>query len=134
MRYSRRRDTDDHDALAAGPGHRRISQGTQTSGTPQAACTAEQAPRGDRRRLPRAGQRDTGVRVVRIRPRAAPGARQDAAGDREYVVQWWATGRWRGYWCGPGRTRPRGPVDQPYLAGPDGKPVRGTERVQVWDR
>src|ERR1035438_555714 len=36
MRWSRRKDTDDHDGLTADPGHRR-RQGTQTSGTPQAA-------------------------------------------------------------------------------------------------
>lgn len=37
MRWSRRKDTDDHDALTADPGQRRSSQGTLASGTLQAA-------------------------------------------------------------------------------------------------
>jgi hypothetical protein len=102
---------------------------------PLATDDTEQADRAARRRLARAGLPDTGVRVVRIRrpPRAA--ARPDTAeGGREYDVQWWVSGHWHRYWCGPGRARPEDRWIAPYLAGPDDKPVRGTERVQVWDR
>jgi hypothetical protein len=103
---------------------------------PLAAQSAEEAPRGTRRRLARAGLPDTGVRVVRVRRREqSPGPRRDApGGGRDYDAQWWVTGHWRRYWCGPGRTRPEDRWIDPYLAGPDDKPVRGTERVRVWDR
>jgi hypothetical protein len=57
-----------------------------------------------------------------------------AGSAREYGVQWWVGGHWRTYWCGPGRSRPEERWIDPYLAGPDGKPVHGTERVNVWDR
>jgi hypothetical protein len=102
---------------------------------PLAALSAEQAIRPARHRLARAGLSDAGVRVVRIRRRERPPARRDPAdGGREYDVQWWVTGHWRRYWCGPGRVRPEDRWIAPHLAGPDGKPVRGTERVHVWDR
>jgi hypothetical protein len=86
-------------------------------------------------RLARAGLPDTGVRVVRIRRRKPPlGGRRGTGVGRDYSVQWWVGGHWRTYWCGPGRTRPEDRWIAPYLAGPDGKPIRGTERVRVWDR
>ncbi|HUZ52974.1 MAG TPA: hypothetical protein VMU94_10660 [Streptosporangiaceae bacterium] len=102
---------------------------------PLAAETTERADRAARRRLARAGQPDTGVRVIHIR-RAERGQPPSgtAGGTREYGVQWWVGGHWRTYWCGPGRTRPEDRWIDPYLAGPEDKPVRGTERVQVWDR
>jgi hypothetical protein len=102
---------------------------------PLAAQATEQADRPTRRRLTRAGLPDTGVRIVRIRRRERPPGRRDSTGARrEYDHQWWVTGHWRTYWCGPGRTRPEGRYITEYLAGPDDKPVRGTERVRVWDR
>lgn len=68
-------------------------------------------------------------------PPQRPASHRDVAGDgRECDHQWWVSGHWRRYWWGPGRTRPEDRFIWPHLAGPDDKPVRGTERVQVWDR
>jgi hypothetical protein len=102
---------------------------------PLAAETTERADRAARRRLARTGQSAPDVRVIHIR-RAERGQPPSgsAGGAREYGVQWWTAGHWRTYWCGPGRARPEDRWIDPYLAGPEGKPVRGTERVQVWDR
>jgi hypothetical protein len=102
---------------------------------PLAQETAQPAGRAARRRLARAGLPDSGVRVIHIRRREHGLARPAGSpGAREYRVQWWTTGHWRTYWCGPGRRRPEDRWIDPYLAGPDGKPVHGTERVKVWDR
>jgi hypothetical protein len=103
---------------------------------PLAEQTTERASRPARRRLARDGLPAPDVRVVHIR-RSARQAGQHAAGDsssREYGCQWWVNGHWRTYWCGPGRRRPEDRWISPYVAGPEGKPVRGTERVRVWDR
>jgi hypothetical protein len=102
---------------------------------PLTAETTERADRAARRRLARAGQPAPDVRVIRVR-RAGRGQPTSgtAGGTREYGVQWWVSGHWRTYRCGPGRSRPEDRWIDPYLAGPDGKPVRGTERVRVWDR
>jgi hypothetical protein len=101
---------------------------------PLAAHETEHADRAARHRLARAGLPDTGVRVVRIRRPQRPAGRSETADGREHDVQWWVSGHWRRYWCGPGRARPEDRWIAPYLAGPDDKPVRGTERVNVWDR
>ena len=88
-----------------------------------------------RRRLARAGETATDVRVIHIRRREhAHADRPGGEGSREYSCQWWVNGHWRTYWCGPGRKRPEDRWISPYLAGPEDKPVRGTERVRVWDR
>jgi hypothetical protein len=102
---------------------------------PLAAETTQRADRAARRRLARAGQPAPDVRVIHIRraERAQPQSGR-ARGTREYEVHWWVGGHWRTYWCGRGRRRPEDRWIDPYLAGPDDKPVHGTERVQVWDR
>jgi hypothetical protein len=101
---------------------------------PLADQTAEQPIRAARHRLARAGLPDASVRIVRIRRRERPAVRREPGGSRDYHVQWWVTGHWRRYWCGPGRTRPEDRWIAPHLAGPDDKPVRGVQRVRVWDR
>jgi hypothetical protein len=103
---------------------------------PLAEQTRERAPRAARRRLARAGQAAQDIRVIHIRrSHHAPAARAGSDGSgREYSCQWWVGGHWRTCWCGPGRTRPEDRWIAPYVAGPDDKPVRGTERVRVWDR
>jgi hypothetical protein len=102
---------------------------------PLAAETTQRADRAARRRLARTGQAAPDVRVIHIR-RAERGQSPSsrAWSTREYGVQWWVGGHWRTYWCGPGRSRPEDRWIAPYLAGPEGKPVHGTERVKVWDR
>jgi hypothetical protein len=101
---------------------------------PLAACTEEQALRGD---PPPAGPREPARHRSPGHPHPPPRAparpRQDGGGSREHGVQWWVTGHWRTYWCGRGRTRREDRWIAPYLAGPDGKLVRGTDRVRVWD-
>jgi hypothetical protein len=102
---------------------------------PLARETTEQADRAARRRLARAGQPASDIRVIHIRrsehaPRASAG--HGPARDQDH--QWRVGAHWRTYWCGPSRHRPEDRWIDPYLAGPDDKPVRGTERVRVWDR
>jgi hypothetical protein len=102
---------------------------------PLAEHTRERASRPARRRLQRAGQPVPDVRVIHVRrPEHVHTDGDRGDGSREYNCQWWVNGHWRTYWCGPGRRRPEDRWISPYLAGPDGKPVRGTERVRVWDR
>jgi hypothetical protein len=102
---------------------------------PLAQETAERASRAARRRLARAGLPAPDVSVIHIRRkergRPSPPAASPSPGHGH---QWWVGGHWRTYWCGPGRHRPEDRWIDPYLAGPDGAPVRGTERVRVWDR
>jgi len=102
---------------------------------PLAAETIQRADRAARRRRARAGPPPPPNRGMHIR-RAERGQSPSggAGGTREYEVQWWVGGHWRTYWCGPGRRRPEDRWIDPYLAGPEGKPVHGTERVRVWDR
>jgi hypothetical protein len=90
---------------------------------PLAAETTQRADRAAAVGWPAQASPPPDVRVIHIRRSA-----------REYAVQWWTAGHWRIYWCGPGRRRPEERWIDPYLAGPDGKPVHGTERVNVWDR
>lgn len=102
---------------------------------PLAVRDTEHADRAARHRLARAGLPDADVRIIRVRRPQRPASDRDVAGSgREYDHQWWVRGHWRRYWCGPGRARPEDRFIWPHLAGPDDKPVRGTERVQVWDR
>jgi hypothetical protein len=101
---------------------------------PFAAETTERADRAARRRLARAGQPAPDVRVIDIRRAERGRPPSGSAGSaREHAVQWRTAGHWRTYRRGPGRARPENRRIDPYLAGPDGRPVRGTERVQVWD-
>jgi hypothetical protein len=102
---------------------------------PLAEQTRERASRPARRRLARDGITSPSVRVIHVRRSQHPAAgRGDGDPARQYSCQWWVNGHWRTYWCGPGRQRREDRWISPYVAGPDGKPVRGTERVQVWDR
>jgi hypothetical protein len=102
---------------------------------PLAARDTEHANRAARHRLARASLPDTGVRIIRVRRPQRPASHRDTVeGGREYDHQWWVRGHWRRYWCGPGRARPEDRFIWPHLVGPDDKPVRGTERVQVWHR
>lgn len=102
---------------------------------PLAQETTERADRAARRRLARAGQPAPGIRVIHIRRKEhARTPASDLGLSREHDHQWWVRGHWRTYWCGPGRHRPEDRWIDPYLAGPDDKPVRGTDRVKVWDR
>jgi hypothetical protein len=102
---------------------------------PLTELTLKRAPRAARRRLARAGQAEPSVRVVHVRRREHAVARGgDEAASRQYGCQWWVNGHWRTYWCGPGRHRPEDRWISPYLAGSDDMPVRGVERVNVWDR
>ena len=102
---------------------------------PLAAETTQRADRAARRGSPaRASPPPTsGSSTSAAAQRAQPPSGR-AGSTREYEVQWWVGGHWRTYWCGPGRRRPEDRWIDPYLAGPDDKPVHGTERVKVWDR
>jgi hypothetical protein len=101
---------------------------------PLAEIAEETAIRAARRRLARAGLPEAGVRVVRIRRPKRKVSSTPSQGGREYSCRWPVTGHWRTYWCGPGRTRPEEVWIDEYVAGPEDKPIRGAERVMVWDR
>ncbi|TDC79884.1 hypothetical protein [Actinomadura sp. 7K507] len=102
---------------------------------PLAAHRTERAPRPARRRLQRAGRPDGQVRLVHVRrPQRTPVQPPEGRNGREYSVQWWVEGHWRRYHVGPGRARVERRWISPYLAGPDDKPIKGTQRIKVWDR
>jgi hypothetical protein len=102
---------------------------------PLASHDTDRAPRPARRRLQRAGLPTGDVRLIHVRRlQRRPAPPRAAQGDREYSVRWWVDGHWRRYHCGPGRQRIERRWISPYLAGPDDKPVRGTQQVKVWDR
>lgn len=101
---------------------------------PLASHGTERALRPARRRLAKAGLPADDVRLVRVR-RPEPRVPDSFQGSgREYSVRWWVEGHWRRYHCGPGRERVERRWISPYLAGPDDKPIRGVQRVKVWDR
>lgn len=101
---------------------------------PLAQQSTERAPRPARRRLEKAGLPVSDVRLVHVRRSERRPAQAAGSTDRDYSCRWWVGSHWRRYHCGPGRTQVERRYIQPYLAGPDDKPVRGTERVKVWDR
>jgi hypothetical protein len=104
-------------------------------GQPLASTTTERTPAPVRHRLRRAGAPTGDVQIIHLRRRRSP-AQGSAAGrpERDRQWQWWVSGHWRRYHCGPGGQRVERRYILDYLAGPDDKPVRGTERVRVWDR
>lgn len=99
--------------------------------------------KGIRRAYSRAKRPVPQVRLVelRLRPRQAPRTAQSVAAGRTYSVRWLVGGKdglgfWRTYWLKPGSARCQctTPPDIehrerrwifPYIAGPDGKPVKG---------
>lgn len=102
---------------------------------PLAAQETERALRPARRRLSKAGLPTSEVRLVRVRrPDHRPASPGSGQSGRAYSVRWWVDGHWRRYHCGPGGERIERRWISPYLAGPDDKPVHGTERVKIWDR
>jgi hypothetical protein len=101
---------------------------------PLAQQSTERAPRPARRRLEKAGLPFSDVRLVHVRRSQRRPTRAADPSDRDYSCRWWVGSHWRRYRCGPGRRKVERRYIQPYLAGPDDKPVRGTERVKVWDR
>jgi hypothetical protein len=111
---------------------------------PLTTHSTQRPPRPARRRLQRAGLPTGDVQLLHVRrpdrrAPAAPHAEEGSdtggeAGGRQYSVRWWVGGHWRRYHTGPGRQRLVRRWIDPYLAGPDDKPVQGTERVKVWDR
>jgi hypothetical protein len=103
---------------------------------PLAETSDIMAPRPARRRLAKAGLPSGDVRLVHIRRPAARhgGPATGRETGREYSYQWFVGSHWRRYHVGPGRSRVERRYIAPYLAGPEDKPVRGVERVNVWDR
>jgi len=103
---------------------------------PLAGETSVRAPRPARRRLAKAGLPNRDVRLIHVRRRATGDSESVTGqqGGREYSCQWFVGGHWRRYHVGPGRTRVERRYIAPYIAGPEDKPLRGAERVNVWDR
>lgn len=102
----------------------------------------ERAPRHERRRGTREGIPDKDVQVVHLRrlhqPRdtddQTPADQEEAAAGREWHHQWIVRGHWRNQAYGVGRALRRPKWIAPYTKGPDDKPLKGGEKVNVWDR
>lgn len=101
----------------------------------QPLVTVTRQRHGKPRRTSRGERLGSEVRLVHVCPRT--GSTRATTGDQEragHDHQWWVRGHWRRYHCGPGGQRVERRYITAHLAGPDDKPVRGVERVRVWDR
>lgn len=83
--------------------------------------------RATRRRAQREGKEPPPVRVISIRGVEHGGTAGD--GQREYRHRWMVRGHWRMQPCGPGRALRRPTWVVPHIAGPDGAPLLGGEKV-----
>ncbi|MEW2810975.1 hypothetical protein AB0929_28390 [Streptomyces massasporeus] len=87
--------------------------------------------RATRKRLRRLGHEPAPVRLIGLRrPRATAG---QGEGSREYQHQWIVRGHWRQQWY-PKRQVHRPVWIAPHIKGPEGAPVIGGEKVNVWKR
>lgn len=102
----------------------------------------ERTPRAERRRSERAKIKPKDVNVVRLRSSAHREPSSGSGGDREYSCRWAVRGHWRqqhyptlGEALDPAGERnvaSHRPIwILPHLKGPDDKPLRGGERVNL---
>lgn len=83
---------------------------------------------GRRRDVPRT------VRVVELRRLARKPVEPTADSGREYHHQWVVRGHWRQQPYGPGRAQRRTTWIPPYVKGPEGAPLIGSDTVFAWRR
>jgi hypothetical protein len=87
--------------------------------------------RAARKRLRRAGTEPAPVRVIGLR--RPKGASDKGDGPRDYQHQWIVRGHWRQQWY-PKRQVHRPVWIAPHVKGPDGAPMLGGEKVNVWNK
>ncbi len=86
------------------------------------------------RRARRAGEEPSAVRLIHLRRATREqGAPADEGDARDYACRWMVRGHWRQQWY-PSRGVHRPIWINPHLKGPDDKPLRTGEAVQIWDR
>ncbi|MGM1061393.1 hypothetical protein [Saccharothrix sp. Mg75] len=89
------------------------------------------------RRSTREGMRTSEVRIVHVhrRHRDKPTDDQSSGTDeRRYTVRWLVRGHWRNQPHGPGRSLRRLVWINPQIRGPQDKPLKTGQTVNVWDR
>jgi hypothetical protein len=87
--------------------------------------------RATRKRLRRFGQEPAPVLLIGLRRPKSAADRGDGA--REYQHQWIVRGHWRQQWY-PKRQVHRPVWIAPHIKGPEGAPMIGGEKVNVWKR
>ncbi|WP_261568241.1 hypothetical protein [Frankia gtarii] len=86
------------------------------------------------RRARRDGLTASPVRLIHLRRATREqGAPADEGGAREYTCRWMVRGHWRQQWY-PSRGVHRPLWINPHLKGPEDRPLRTGETVQIWDR
>ncbi len=98
--------------------------------------TAHTPTRQQRRQDRRHGMRSSDVQLVDVHTHhhAPTGATDTDTGDREYTCRWLVRGHWRNQPCGPNRTQRRPVWINPHVKGPDNKPMKTGDVVNVWHR
>lgn len=90
--------------------------------------------RASARRDQRDGLSTGPVRLLHLRPATrAQGAPDDDRAARRYTCRWMVKGHWRQQWY-PSRQVHRPIWINPHIKGPDGKPLKTSETVHIWDR
>ncbi|GAA2165004.1 hypothetical protein [Actinomadura napierensis] len=90
--------------------------------------------RASTRRDQRDGLSTGPVRLLRLRPATrAQGAPDDDQAARQYTCRWMVKGHWRQQWY-PSRQVHRPIWINPHIKGPDGRPLKASETVHIWDR
>ncbi|NUT99185.1 MAG: hypothetical protein HOY78_44990 [Saccharothrix sp.] len=89
------------------------------------------------RRSAREGMRTSEVRIVHVhrQHRDKPdGTPPSAAGERKYTARWLVRGHWRNQPYGPNRSMRRLVWINPQIRGPQDKPLKTSQTVNVWER
>jgi len=98
----------------------------------------QRASRKQQQRDQRRGIGQSDVRLIRVHRRhrdSGPASKQtDESTDREFTVRWMVRGHWRNQAHGPGYTLRRPTWINPHVKGPDDKPLKTGNIVNVWDR
>lgn len=104
------------------------------AGLPVAETTIEPADRSTRKRSERSGA-GSDVRLVGVRPRPTSSSTKGEGGERNYSHRWIVGGDTGGFWrqqaCGPGYSQHRPIWIEPYIAGPEDKPLHVKETVKI---
>lgn len=101
---------------------------------PNVVTRTDQFPdRPARRRAARAGKVAPTVRLVRLRRSVydGAGASREQVGSRTYHVRWPVRGHWRMQPYGPNHSLRRPTYIAPYIAGPEGAPLKKGAVVRV---
>jgi hypothetical protein len=88
--------------------------------------------RPDRRRAERAGLPTRPIRIIRLRRPASSGRAGESDGPG-WHHQWIVKGHWRQHWY-PKRQVHRPLWIAPHVKGPEGAPLLGGDKVNVWNR